>query len=393
MRRKLHRRRNRQMFGRRRHPVGKILGWVLLLAVAGLAGFATVSLMRSAPAAPSGSAASAPESGSRPTQTTTAASTTTTAPDTPAPETARRAAFCPLAQLRDAAARPAKLGELRQQGYTAVVFDLKGADGILHYAFTGPFAAKARTVAEDAMTAEELSALLSDCAANGLTAIPRLYAFEDAAAPTRLKSARINWSGDKSTLWLDAKASNGGKAWLNPYSADARAYLTELASALRDAGVTALLLDGVRFPSSTYQAYFGTDAETAEGYAGALTAFVTELNAALGDKTELLLCAPLTATLGIDTAVYGGNPLTFGADTVCPRIDAAALTAFAETLTTADSSAVVPTDKKELLSRSLAAVTTRLEFVKGQKPRILPQITSDLADALPSGSACLVETN
>ena len=390
MRKKLHRRRSRQMFGKRRRPVGKIVGWVLALAVAGLAGFYTVSLLNRTPAAPADSAVSAPES--RPAETTTAAPTTTTTaaePDT----AARRAAFLPLAQLKDAAARQTALDEVKKQGCTAVVFDLKGTDGVLHYAFDGELSQKARTVAEDALTAEELSALLADCTAHGLTAVPRLFAFEDAAAPTRLKSARINWSGDKSTLWLDAKASNGGKAWLNPYSADARAYLTELAVTLKDSGVTALLFDGVCFPKNTYQAYFGTDAETADGYAGALTTFVTELNKALGDQTELLLSAPLSAVLGVDTAVYGGNPLTFGADAVCPRIDDAALTAFAKTLTADDSSAPVPTDKKELLSRALAAVTTRIEFVKGQKPQIQPQLTADLAGLLPSGSACLIEAD
>ena len=53
----------------------------------------------------------------------------------------------------------------------------------------------------------------------------------------------------------------------------------------------------------------------------------------------------------------------------------------------------MPTDKKELLSRALAAVTTRIEFVKGQKPQIQPQLTADLAGLLPSGSACLIEAD
>lgn len=392
MRKKLHRRRSGRMFGRRRRPVGKIVGWVLLLAVAGLAGFGTVSLLRNTPTpAPSDSAVSGTESGpSASTSPQTSATSQTTIPDTPAPASARRAAFLPLSRLRDAAARTAELDALKQQGYTAVVFDLKGADGVLHYAFDGELAAKARTVAEDAMTAQELSALLADCAARDMEAIPRLYAFEDAAAPTRLKSARINWSGDKMTLWLDAKPANGGKAWLNPYAADARAYLTELAVTLKDAGVTALLFDGVRFPGSTYQAYFGTEAETADGYAGALTAFVSEVNAALGSQTELLLCMPLSAALGTDTAVYGGNPLTFGADTVCPVIDKAALTAFAQSLTEGEASQTAPASSKELLSRALASVTTRLGFVQGEKPEVLPWVTAELADALPDGSACMV---
>lgn len=52
MRKKLHRRRSRQMFGKRRRPVGKIVGWILALAVAGLAGFYTVSLLNRTPRRP-----------------------------------------------------------------------------------------------------------------------------------------------------------------------------------------------------------------------------------------------------------------------------------------------------------------------------------------------------
>ena len=392
MHKKLRRRRSRgRMFGRKKSGVIKVLGWVALIAVAVMAGVGVVALIQNQPTEPAESAVSSPEAGD--TTTATSTTVTTTAPtQPPKPEpTAARAAFVSLAKLRDTAGRGALLDSLQSQGYTAVVFDLKGTDGVLHYAFTGEWATESRMVAENAMTAAELKALLADLSTRHMDAIPRLYAFEDTGAPTRLKSARINWSGDKLTLWLDASASKGGKPWLNPYSADAHAYIVELATALKNAGVPAILFDGVRFPTNVYQAYFGSSAQTAGTYADALTAFVAKLQTAMGEETDVLLAAPLTATTGDDTAVYGGNPLTFGADAVCPYIDQTILTAMGST---GDSTtAVTPA---ELLTKALKTVNTRLGFVSGEKPVILPWLAKDAAalrDALGENAPGIVEVD
>jgi len=389
MRKKLRRRRNRgRMFGRKKSGLTKALGWVALIAVAVLAGAGVVALMQHQPTEPAESAVSTPtESDITTTPTTT--TTIPTKPPKPAP-TAARAAHVALAQLRDAAGRGALLDSLKTQGYTAVVFDLKGTDGVLHYAFTGKWATESRMVADNAMTADEFKALLADVAARDMDAIPRLYAFQDTGAPDRLKTARINWSGDRVTLWLDASASKGGKPWLNPYSADAHAYIVELATALKDAGVPAILFDGVRFPTNVYQAYFGGSAQTAGTYAEALTDFVAKLQTAMGEETAVLLVAPLTAATGDNTAVYGGNPLTFGADAVCPYVDQATLTALG--IAGDSTTAATPT---ELLTSALKTVNTRLSFVSGEKPAILPWLAQDattLRDTLGKESPCIVDT-
>ena len=389
MRKKLRRRRSRgRMFGRKKSGLTKALGWVALIAVAVLAGAGVVALMQHQPTEPAESAVSSPAESDAATAPTTTTTTATTKPPKPEP-TAARAAHVALAQLRDAAGRGALLDSLKAQGYSAVVFDLKGTDGVLHYAFTGKWATESRMVADNAMTADEFKALLADVAARDMDAIPRLYAFRDTGAPDRLKTARINWSGDRVTLWLDASASKGGKPWLNPYSADAHAYIVELATALKDAGVPAILFDGVRFPTNVYQAYFGGSAQTAGTYAEALTDFVAKLQTAMGEETAVLLAAPLTATTGTDTAVYGGNPLTFGADAVCPYVDQATLTA----LDTAGDSTTAATPA-ELLTKALKTVNTRLSFVSGEKPAILPWLAKDAAalrDTLGENAPGIVE--
>ena len=377
MPKKLRRGRGRNMFGRRKHGWVKVIGWILLIGLAGLAGVGVTALIKNMPETPAQSDISAPAG----SESSAPAGNESSEPDAPPaqsePEpapvpTATRAVFLPLAQLRDEVARAARLDTLKEQGYTAVIFDLKPADGTLHYAFSGEWATKAKTVAEDAMTAQELAALLADCESRGMTAIPRLFAFEDSGAPGRLKSARINWAGDKTTLGLDAKVSNGGKPWLNPYSEDAHAYLLELATELKAAGVKALLFDGVRFPNNSYEAYFGTAEQTADTRAQVLTAFVGKLQAALGEETSLMLAMELSAATAADTAVYGGNPLTFGADAVCPVIDAAALNAHIDAVDT-------PVTPSAALTDVLSLIDTRLTFVNGEKPSVLPWLLPDVA--------------
>ena len=385
---KVHRRRGR-MFGRKNSVAIKVIGWVVLIGLCGAAGYGLTLLRHNTPSDP---AASTPSETSQTTAPSDPAAATTTAATEPAPArpAALNAAAVALSELREADARATRLDALKQQGCNAVIFDLKSADGVLYYAFTGASAQKARTVDEKALTAEELNALLTDCADREITPIPRLFAFEDSDAPSRLKDARINWSGDRATLWLDAKAANGGKPWLNPYAAAAHTYLLELVSELKAAGVSSLLLDGVRFPPNDYQAYFGTDDQTAETYAQVLTRFVSEVKETLGEDSRLYLAANLTAATGSDTAIYGGNPVTFGADAVCPWVNTAVLESF---MTVAADTAEAITTPQQALKHALSVVDTRLSFVEGAKPQIVPLFdaaTASLAAELTDGTGRIV---
>ncbi|MBQ7303091.1 MAG: hypothetical protein IJW89_05870 [Clostridia bacterium] len=350
--------RSRRMF-HKKSVWPRVLGWILLVAVCAGAGIGVVHWSDNASA---NNSTTAPSGVTGTTGASTAAPTTGTT--TPPAPTVEKMAFLSLASLRDAAARPAMLQELRQNGYTAVLFDLKDENGALHYAFTGELAKKAKATADTALTKEELDALVKDCRTAQLEPVARLFAFKDKTATAKLKSGRINWSGDKVTLWLDAAASKGGKSWLNPYAEEAQSYITELATELTTLGFDTLVLDGVQFPEKTFEAYFGTKDQTAESYLEVLSRFVKTLNTKLAD-TRLLLAADWEAVAGVNTAVYGGNPLSFGADGVCPMLAA----------DSAKTATQVKTEWEQMV--------TRLEFFEGQKPTMMPWLPAALATALP----------
>lgn len=204
-------------------------------------------------------------------------------------------------------------------GFNAVLFDLKDADGNLYYRFANAQAKKVGSFTEDAFTSDgldELFDIINEC---GLLPIPRLYAFCDNAAASALTDARIALESNHSWAWYDGDRNDGGKKWLNPYSEAAHTYIGALATELKDKGAVAIMLDGVQFPLYLNSAYLGEDAATVTKDA-ALTAFVEKMRTQLGSNCSLLLGCTSAGALGTDTKVYGGNPLTFGANVTSPLL-------------------------------------------------------------------------
>ena len=206
------------------------------------------------------------------------------------------------------------LSTARNAGFTAVVFDLKDADGTMYYRFSNAQAKKVNNYAADGLTA--LFDVMKD---NGLQPIPRLYAFCDDPAAKVLTDARIGLDSNHSWAWYDGDPNDGGKKWLNPYAPAAQDYISALVGELKNKGGGAVLLDGVQFPSQLSSAYLGEDAATVEKNA-VLTTFIGRIRGELGVDCPLLLGCSAKGALGTDTKVYGGNPLTFGADFASPLL-------------------------------------------------------------------------
>ena len=245
-------------------------------------------------------------------------------PDTPTPPVETpdvtediRAFYLPHSALK-ADTLTSTLQAAYHAGFNAVVFDLKDADGNLYYQFTGSQAKKVG-YADNALSAADLTALFKQMKDNGLSPIPRLYAFCDSAAATVLTDARISLESNHSWAWYDGDPNDGGKKWLNPYSEAAHSYIGALVSELKDKGAAAVMLDGVQFPKQLSSAYLGEDAATVAKDA-ALAAFVAKIRTLLGGDCPLLLGCTEKGALGTDTKVYGGNPLTFGATVASPAL-------------------------------------------------------------------------
>ena len=212
---------------------------------------------------------------------------------------------------------PTTLTAAYNAGFNAVLFDLKDADGNLYYRFTNAQAKKVGSYTEDAFTSDGLDALFDTINECGLMPIPRLYAFCDNAAASVLTDARIGLESNHSWAWYDGDRNDGGKKWLNPYSEAAHTYIGALATELADKGAVAIMLDGVQFPLYLNSSYLGEEAATVTKDA-ALTAFVEKMRTQLGSDCSLLLGCSEKGALGTDTKIYGGNPLTFGADFAVP---------------------------------------------------------------------------
>ncbi len=357
---KLHR--GRRSVFRKRHPIGKILlGLVGAAAIVAGGFFGTKYLMEHPIAAgPDSStpAESVPES--------SVPNSSSTEPETPnnmGVADAMRGFYLPNTVLHDTAALTATLQQAASAGFNSVLFDMKDADGRLYFRSSSEQALQVNSFTEDAFSAEELKALFSSIRQAGLHAVARLNVFNDNAAARALPAARITPQGNPSWVWYDGVPGKGGKAWLNPYTDEARLYVIGLARELRDAGASAVLFDGVQFPSQTSQASYGTSADVNLSRGEILTKFITEARSLLGDDCPVLLSCTADSALGEHTQVYGGNPLTFGADVAVPAIQPAA-------------------DGEQTLRQTVAAIVrqcaTRIKVLPADsQPTLAPTLIAD----------------
>ena len=377
MPKKIHRR-GPSVFHKKRHPVLKALGWILLAALVVVVGYFTAKYMME------NFRPDTPDTSSEPGSTTTTAPTTTpttgATTEPPAGEVSVdgtvRAFYLPVEQLGDTQALQATLEQAREAGFNAVLFDLKDENGTLHYQSATSLAQQAQTTAEDAYTMAELKQALGVMKENGFAAIPRLYAFQDPEAPFYLASAKITLESAPGLTWLDNSKEKGGKPWLNPYAPDAHAYIIGLAEELAGAGFPAIMLDGVQFPNQTSSAYYGTSELTSLSQQEVLAKFVADLTDAVGSGCRVMQTMPGLSAFGEGTAPFGGNPVTFGAATVSPVLIPSTL---GDTLHAGEETLSDPAGQPyDAVRLSASQVNLRLELMaEDERPAMMPWIGGD----------------
>lgn len=314
---KLHRGK-RNVF-RKRNPIYRILGWSLAAVVIVALGFFGAKWLTEHPVV-------APTPDEQPTVESTTTTAPTTQPTQPDPEPEAPAVLTDLRgfYLPHSALTADTLGDTlsaaKKAGFNGVIFDLKDTEGNLYYRFTAAAAQQVNSYVEDALTEEQLSDLFTAIRKAGLTPIPRLHAFRDNAAARALAAARITHADNSGWVWYDGNPKNGGKAWLNPYADEAHSYIGVLAAELRDAGAGAIILDSVQFPHQLSSASFGSSSNVNMKEEEVLALFVKRIRETLGEECPVILSCTAESALGTATQVYGGNPLTFGADMAAPAI-------------------------------------------------------------------------
>lgn len=370
---KLHRRRTKVFHKKNRAPL-KAAAWILAAALIVTGGYFGAKFVLERPEAvdgPGGSQESSAVSSPPPASSDPAPSQPA---QDPSGSGSLQAVYLPLATLTDDTQRSQTLSAASAAGFTAVLFDLKGSDGRLAYASATPLALQAQSGGD--LSLEELEALFGAIKEAGFTPIPRLYAFRDPLAPSRLPAAKIALGENSSWTWYDGDPQNGGRPWLNPYADAAHEYLIGLMDELQALGADTILLDGVEFPRSLGdKTNFTAEQLTSQSKAGALAAFVAKARQAMGDGT-VLLASPGLAVLGTDTVSYGGNPVTFGAEILAPMLLPSTLgnsLTFGET--TVEAPAAHPYDA---VKAALSQLQARLQVIEADsRPQLMPWLQAN----------------
>jgi len=143
----------------------------------------------------------------------------------------------------DLASLPGKLAEyvaLRKQGLNTIELDVKDENGHVGFVSGVPALARADGAAGRYYDPREAARRVH---AAGLYLIGRVVTFEDPTTGEAHPELAIHRSDG--SVWH----TNGGLAWLNPYSRKAWAYDVGVAAAAAKAGFDEIQFDYVRFPS------------------------------------------------------------------------------------------------------------------------------------------------
>ncbi|MDR1733396.1 MAG: putative glycoside hydrolase [Oscillospiraceae bacterium] len=211
-----------------------------------------------------------------------------------------RAMYYPAANLGNAAAAAKFIEEAQAAGANAVVFTAKDTLGFLSY---GTTVAVAEEIKSDRNAKPGASNTLKAFEEAGLRTVAAVSAFRDDLAAGAKPEYAIQLKGSKVTAWKDTK----GRRWLNPWSAEGRAYLCSIVKELAAIGIDDILLTDVCFPSDPLaQTVFpGQSDLSVNGRNQILLQFISEAKTAAG---EARLIVSMPAKVALDgSQAWGGD--------------------------------------------------------------------------------------
>ena len=212
------------------------------------------------------------------------------------------AAYLPPEVVEDPVRLESALESLSAKGIAGVVFDLKDADGLVRYRSSLELVEENRAQAEGAWDLPEVLARVREA---GLVPVGRIYAFRDHTATAHMYDSAVKYM-DSEVNWIDDSRDNGGRSWLNPNDGEAQDYVIAIAREAAEAGLPALVLDGVQFPEgvSLHLATYGTAGEPDKSaiLAGFLTRARGEVEAAGG---RIAVTVNLLSAAGLSDVRYG----------------------------------------------------------------------------------------
>lgn len=177
--------------------------------------------------------------------------------------------------------------ETLNEGYNAVLFDLKRPNGTLAYQSALTSAETFHAVAAPGSKVKESVAMLLE---NNIIPLARIYCFSDDTATAADPSLAV--AAQAGGLWKDRE----GHAWLNPYQSYAIRYLTEIILEAESLGISNIILDGVELPGEDLSGAVFSGGPNQQAEAAVFNTFVEEVRAKTGQGTRLLCAQNRQAT-------------------------------------------------------------------------------------------------
>lgn len=204
------------------------------------------------------------------------------------------------------------LNEAKHNGFNAIMIDFKTQEGVLTY--------KSNLISYSADVNIIDSVIIEKIKSEGFILIGNIYCFEDTVAPQRL-GAYIYEDAEKTKIWFDAPAVNGGRVWLDPVNSRATKYLCSVIEEVSDLGADCICLQSVEFPEARKGAMpVYSEDDTSLNRNLILMQFIENAVKSAGDRPVVLSMPLLCATDG-NAEKWGGSLFDTAAPVCSPILN------------------------------------------------------------------------
>lgn len=215
-----------------------------------------------------------------------------------------RALYMPYEKLGDTFYIRSFIKKIERKDCNGVVIDFKTENGKLCYSSLNLHAINAKCAIFDNNTVREALSLFSK---ENITVAARIFCFLDNTIPSHSPSLAVKYM-DTDVNWIDTAMGSEGKTWLNPCSAQACSYLTDIITELHGFGIDGFILEKCHYPDGG-----NTEGATYPGVKkfksknAALKAFITSVQDILSEDDDFLIIAE-----NADDALNGNKKLYSG---------------------------------------------------------------------------------
>lgn len=170
----------------------------------------------------------------------------------------------PLSALESSDTLTAALNTVKENGYTAVIVNLKAAGGKIYYKTASDMALSDETAVVGKMYAGQIAAMIKQA---GFIPIAQVNLLEDNNRYGEYKKGSYRFAADEST-WLDNAVAKGGKPWLSPFDTDTQSFVEYISSEVSGSGYEYVIFDGLIFPNfrNSDLNYIGDMVKSADRY-------------------------------------------------------------------------------------------------------------------------------